>query len=144
MNEIEFRGKRIDVGEWVYGNLCLNILGNLGIQEIVGSHKFKLFREITPETVGQYIGLKDKNRVKIYVGDIVKFGLNTYQIIFECGGFCLLDKDGDMIKKIGGINDHCYSIFDLFLECCWENDSAYDIEIIGNIHDNLNLMGVRE
>ena len=40
-----------------------------------------------------------------------------------------------MISKIGGMNDHCYSLMSLYLQCCWEESWAYDIEIKGNIHE---------
>ena len=85
--------------------------------------------------VMQFTGLKDKNGKEIYEGDIVKFGQYEYQIIYEIGGFGLLDAAGLMIGKIGGINDHVYSLQVLYLECCWEESSAFDLEVIGNIHE---------
>ena len=139
MHEIIFRGKRKENGEWAYGDLYhawswiytkpdIKIANNIG--------KFP----VIPETVGQYTGLADKNGKKIFEGDIVTFGQNVYQINFECGSFSLLDSEGRMITKIGGINDYCYSFQRLYDECMWEDGWAYDIEIIGNIHDNPELL----
>lgn len=88
----------------------------------------------------QNTGLKDENGKEIYEGDIVKFGQYEYQIIYEIGGFGLLDVAGLMIGKIGGINNHVYSLQVLYLECCWEESSAFDLEVIGNIYENPELI----
>lgn len=148
MRDIIFHGKRKDNGEWVEGDLMHGVQHQNGkayiwqenADDLIGIKEY----EIIPETVGQYTGLTDKNGKKIFEGDIVKFGRNIYQIIFECGSFALLDVDGEMITKIGGMNDHCYSLMNLYLECCWEDDCAYDIEIIDNIHDNPELLRQNE
>ena len=84
--------------------------------------------------------MTDKNGKKIFKGDIVRFAKNIYQIVFTVGSFALYDEQGKMISKIGGNNDHCYSFMDLYVECCWEDNCAYDIEVIGNIHDNPELL----
>ena len=137
MREILFKGKRLDNGEWVEGGYDYMEEYSTIYDSLCSCHSAY---EVDPETVGQYTGLIDKNRVKIFEGDIVKFGKHTYVINFECGSFNLFDKSGYMITKIGGINDHCYSLMNLYLECCGEGDVAYNLEIIGNIHDNKELM----
>lgn len=70
MREIKFRGKRIDNGEWVYGSLVVQETTRIFSWGLAGWES----NEVIPETVGQYIGLKDKSRKEIYSkSDIIQF-----------------------------------------------------------------------
>lgn len=127
MREILFRGKRIDNGDWVFGDLIREPWGYC-IQVVTGSgneYSRKKYA-ITEETVGQYTGLKDKNGKRIFEGDIISF--------FNWGGNVL---------KRAVVWDPQLGRFSVFIDGALSvgvNPISGPHKVIGNIHDNPELM----
>ena len=141
MREILFRGKRKDNGEWVYGNLFIPDKADTPTQICTGTNVTRISFYISPETVGQYTGLVDKNGKKIFEGDIVEANSYIFVVKFgKCGGVDNNDNYGYMGFYFDG--------FDKITKDCIEyglrNDICYftEREVIGNIHDNPELLEV--
>ena len=90
----------------------------------------------------QYTGLKDSKYNKICDGDIVLRKGKMYRIIFEIGSFMLSPIDDiDMDEEfINCWNDHVYPLSQLYFENGDLEDILSDLTIIGNIHENKELL----
>lgn len=124
MREILFRGKNIR-GIWHIG-----LLAHIGNAWYI-SNKAGIATafEVIPETIGQYTGLIDKNGKRIFEGDIVKctsrFDAKDMVVIFETAEFHLVD---------------CQK-YKNYTECCgYRHFGTLETEVIGNIHDNPELV----
>lgn len=125
-----FRGKRLDNGEWVYGYLCENMNGDLSIQQIVRKVEngfavpHRIFK-VKPESVGQFTGLHDKNGKEIYEGDVLRMYDNnnyTFTCIYLQTQSAFLGKCNETQLGLANITE------------------GVSKEIIGNIHDNHELL----
>lgn len=93
-----------------------------------------------------YTGLKDKNGKEIFERDIVERNGIKYQIVFEIGSFMLANTDEentDMYKEFDDCwNDHVYPLAQLYWNNNGEENYIHDLEVIGNIHENPELLEV--
>ena len=147
MREILFRGKNVDNGAWVYGSFIPDMLEVFCITDIDGFIKpFSLNKEELTEvrversTVGQFTGLTDKNGTKIFEGDIIKI-IDGEKI------FIASVKFGDYNQPDKILKTHIGFYFDIANLASYRKDMGYwfgktfsEIEVIGNIHDNPELL----
>lgn len=143
MREILFRGKLPD-GEWAEGYvvkgsctyiltaknmhyMCVSVMGHASVDVL----------PVKPETVGQYTGLTDRHGKRIFEGDICRFKE------WNKGKMCWVGEiryEHQQFIISGGANEECEIPFVLQLsrfipEC---------LEVIGNIHDNPEMIGGKE
>ena len=134
MREILFRGKRLDDGEWVEGYLYITHNGEHEIS--IYNDEVNIERwthEVDPSTVGQYTGLKDKNGKRIFEGDVCRFRE------WSNGEMCWVGKvhwEHQQFMISGGPNKECETMFEL----CMSRFIPENIEVIGNITDNPELL----
>lgn len=123
MREILFRGKSKKTNRWAKGEL-FTLRGSTTIFQKETDGSITQFYVI-PETVGQYTGLTDKNGKKIFEGDIVLFNVDERGVVYydnEETSFMM--EYGNCIVQMG----YCFC--------------SRDLEVIGNIHDNPELLEV--
>lgn len=119
--EILFRGKRVDNGKWIEGYLCFVYIDSPQKAQIYDPESVRNY-DVYTYTVGQYTGLKDKNGKKIFEGDIVKHNGINYKI-----------KYFEKYTQFAGTRDKAG------IGMVWFNFNT--CEVIGNIHDNPDLIG---
>ena len=137
MREILFRGKRKDNGKWIEGAyLHLNVGRDYVCEGSVWIGTLQPYKEeVISETVGQYTGLTDKNGKKIFEGDIVRTSIPLSTDKYK-NGVVMFGEYETMYHSgfIGFYVDWDFS----------QNLAVYckmnDIEVIGNIHDNPELL----
>lgn len=142
MREIEFRGKDIE-NKWVYG-FYSPLIWYPTYEQTPSIKDFKGGdMQIKKDTLCQYTGLKDKNGKKIYEGDI-------FAVPEEEGYFVVQWGDGYFELQFYGYYEKCLD--GNAYETVWDKldvDPIWDwnlenMEIIGNIYDNPELLGEKQ
>ena len=148
--EILFRGKAVCDDEWIEGSLVINKVdtpsryyevyritdNTYGFSDEEGyepDFMCGIDEEVDPSTVGQYTGLKDKNGKRIFDGDICRFRE------WSKGDMCWIGRvhwEHQQFVISGGRNKECDTPFELRMS----RFVSKDIEVIGNIHDNPELL----
>ncbi len=145
----KYRGRCANTGEWVYGDLIHDCNGKTFIS-ITGYSAlgtgFNCKYSVDPDTVGQFTGLLDRNHEEIYEGDILQGRSYLYGYQLEKGeqfdycGFVEWPEQCDV-----GLQ---WMLKDLEQKGSWalrqtvhRNRINFSTgEIIGNIHDNPELL----
>lgn len=132
MRTIKFRGKRNHSGEWHYGHYTQGAFFHPATEDETVRHLIHadILYDVDPETVGQFTGLYDKDGKEIYEGDILcrKDGGALLTVEFRHGAFGY-EYCGEFHSWAGNHN----FTFNPF-------DTDVDFGIIGNIHDNPELL----
>ena len=152
MRNIEFRGKEIDTGKWVYGGLFKEPAPPQCFEKTLEDKYWIVYpnprympdwnlpyemvrTDVNPETVGQYTGLKDKNGREIYEVYIVLapewFGS------LKC--ICIYQQE-NTVNPIQGFGLYSYDSYFRKYNTLVESDEWDEFEVIGNIYDNPELL----
>lgn len=135
MREILFKAKRVDNGEWVEGLLWKKKY-NDGNRIFISCFPKKDDNEevyvVCPETVGQFTGLTDKNGNRIFEGDIV------IRVFTLWHGETKKTRNAQIGVVVYSNRDCSFQVEKKCnLRKPWDGDT---IEVIGNIHDNPELL----
>lgn len=140
MREILFKAKRLDNGKWVEGyyqkRKDYDEQDEHLIFRCVSYHSWE-YAKVDPRTICQYTGLTDKNGKKIWENDIVK----CYS--FDCSGReveFISDVFWDDCSWLLHEEEHCDGMLFYFDKNIKFESHVSEIEVIGNIFDNAELL----
>lgn len=135
-------------GDWVYG-LVTDTENYAGFAEMINTGRISGI-EVDKNTIGQYTGVCDKNGNKIFEGDIVEFyffdkghkNTKTMQIKWRDCGFCMkeLFRNYRLADDFSIIDEIIFTYRGETKNGVYKTNYAYYVKIVGNIHDNPELL----
>ena len=125
MREILFRGKDAESGFWCYGDLAHDREGNPYIR--FWAHNGYLVREVEPGTVSQFTGFVDKNKKRVFEGDILASTYEEGEVVHEL----VVWSENGWHNKWKNTNP----------DIIWQDDLDRYSVVVGNVWDNYELLG---
>lgn len=139
MQLIKFRGRSEKTGAWVYGFLVERHQKYI-VEEIMKSGP-EYWELVDPETVGQFTGLRDKNGMEVYEGDVIRYEgydgtIDHAEVVWNQDFLAWMVDDRSGRGLI--------SLYDLTAEKTLDEDTGQfncdEVEVIGNIHEKTELL----
>lgn len=125
MREILFRGKRADNGEWVYGYYTKHTSGKIFIR-CIGKDCTQSY-EVIPSSVGEYTGL-EANGKQVFEGDILNYFGILYIVSWNDSLLTYI------VTSVDEKKEYLFFLYKANMDCVY---------IVGNIHDNPELLEVK-
>lgn len=137
--QIKFRGKDRRTGKWVYGDLLTPITGCkiVNYTEVDNGAMKRAdydYHDVLDDTVGQFIGLHDRNGKEVYEGDIITVdGLYPRVVLWNKVSWALMPCEHyqDKLFWVMNLQHPSNDWWELFFD---------KIKVVGNVHDNPELM----
>lgn len=138
MRHIIFRGKRLDNGEWIYGDLQIGDDDHIPMIGTTGQTRWVDYIQVAENTIGQLTELRDKNGIDIWEGDIFKEDdSGIVRSVFRVpGGLAFED------NPVSFGYDHRAPVYPYSSIAEMQNASWLSkyCEVVGNIHDHPDLL----